>query len=72
MDIELIKKLQAYGFVIFVVVACIGVYAYWFHLKRSEKTGRRNYEQYGNLALNDELSDDVLEVRTPKKEEKGK
>ena len=72
MDIEFIRKLQAYGFVIFVVVACIGVYAYWFYLRRSEKTGRRNYEQYANLALDDELDDDVLEARTPKKEEKGK
>ena len=45
------------------------LYSYWFHLKRSEKTGRRDYEKYSNLALNDDLKDNVLESLTSDKDD---
>ena len=61
MSIETIRELQAYGFYIMLVVMVVILYSYWFHLKRSEKTGRRDYEKYSNLALNDDLKDNVLE-----------
>lgn len=61
MNLELIRELQAYGFFALVVFLVVVLYSYWFHLYRSEKTGRRNYEQYADLALNDEISDRVLE-----------
>ncbi|MDA3077867.1 cytochrome c oxidase, cbb3-type, CcoQ subunit [Campylobacter sp. JMF_06 NA1] len=72
MSVDFIRQLQAYGFIAFVILACLGVYGYWFHLKHSEKTGRRNYEKYANLALDDELGSEIIESRTPTKEEKGK
>ncbi|HEC1752402.1 TPA: cytochrome c oxidase, cbb3-type, CcoQ subunit [Campylobacter lari] len=61
MDLELIRELQAYGFFALVVFLVVVLYSYWFHLYRSEKTGRRNYEKYADLALYDEISDRVLE-----------
>ncbi|TXE88400.1 cytochrome c oxidase, cbb3-type, CcoQ subunit [Campylobacter volucris] len=61
MNLELIRELQAYGFFALVVFLVVVLYSYWFHLYRSEKTGRRNYEQYADLALNDEISDCILE-----------
>ncbi|AJC93707.1 cytochrome c oxidase, cbb3-type, CcoQ subunit [Campylobacter volucris] len=61
MNLELIRELQAYGFFALVVFLVVVLYSYWFHLYKSEKTGRRNYEQYADLALNDEISDRVLE-----------
>ncbi|ELF2320497.1 cytochrome c oxidase, cbb3-type, CcoQ subunit [Campylobacter lari] len=61
MDLELIRELQAYGFFALVVFLVVVLYSYWFHLYRSEKIGRRNYEKYADLALHDEIGDRVLE-----------
>lgn len=61
MDMETMRILQAYGFVFFVVFLCLVLYGYYHHLYKSEKKGRRNYEKYGNLALDDNLTDEPLE-----------
>ena len=69
MSIETIRELQAYGFYIMLVAMVVILYSYWFHLKRSEKIGRRDYEKYSNLALNDDLKDNVLESLTSDKDD---
>ncbi|MBR2163806.1 MAG: cytochrome c oxidase, cbb3-type, CcoQ subunit [Campylobacter sp.] len=61
MSVETMRELQAYGFYIMLVAMVVILYSYWFHLKKSEKTGRRDYEKYSNLALNDDLQDEILE-----------
>lgn len=61
MSIETMRELQAYGYFALLVFMVIVLYSYWFHLKRSEKTGRRNYEKYGKLALDDAISDEFVE-----------
>ena len=61
MSIETMRELQAYGFFILLVFMVVVLYSYWFHLKRSEKTGRRDYEKYSRLALDDSISDDIVE-----------
>lgn len=70
LDIDTIRSLQAYGYAFAVMILSFILYAYWFHLKRSEKTGRRDYEKYGNLVIDDELSDDVIEPKVA--DENGK
>ncbi|ARQ98025.1 MULTISPECIES: cytochrome c oxidase, cbb3-type, CcoQ subunit [Campylobacter] len=69
MSIETMRELQAYGFYIMLVAMVVILYSYWFHLKRSEKIGRRDYEKYSNLALNDDLKDNVLESFTSDKDD---
>ncbi len=61
MSAEMLRTLQGYGFFIFLVAMVVILYSYWFFLKRSEKSGRRDYEKYANLALSDSLDDEVLE-----------
>ncbi|ANE34949.1 cytochrome c oxidase, cbb3-type, CcoQ subunit [Campylobacter hyointestinalis] len=61
MSVETMRELQAYGYFILLVAMVVLLYGYWFHLKKSEKVGRRDYEQYSKLALNDDLSDEILE-----------
>lgn len=61
MSVETIRELQAYGYFVLLVAMVVLLYGYWFHLKKSEKSGRRVYEKYSNLALKDELRDDILE-----------
>ena len=69
MSVETIRELQGYGFFILLVLMVVILYSYWFHLKRAEKTGRRDYEKYSNLALNDDLKDNVLESLTSDKDD---
>lgn len=69
MSIETMRELQAYGFYIMLVAMVVILYSYWFHIKRSEKIGRRDYEKYSNLALNDDLKDNVLESLTSDKDD---
>jgi len=52
---------QGYGFFMLVVFLVVILYAYWFHLYKSEKRGERNYEKYANLALEDDIDDSILE-----------
>ncbi|EAK0815013.1 cytochrome c oxidase, cbb3-type, CcoQ subunit [Campylobacter fetus] len=61
MSVETIRELQVYGYFVLLVAMVVLLYGYWFHLKKSEKSGRRDYEKYSNLALKDELRDDILE-----------
>ncbi|MSN96139.1 cytochrome c oxidase, cbb3-type, CcoQ subunit [Campylobacter sp. FMV-PI01] len=68
MSIETIRTIQAYGYFILIVFLCIGLYGYFFHLHKSEKTGRRNYEKYGNLAVNDDIDDEILESNSSSKQ----
>jgi len=37
------------------------LYGYIIHLYRSEKKGERDYERYGNIALDDEVTSTPIE-----------
>lgn len=63
---ENIREFQAYGYFFLTAFLVITLYAYFFHLYKSEKTGRRNYEQYSKLALNDEIGGEILERKAIK------
>lgn len=63
MSVETLRELQGYGFFILLVAMVVILYSYWFHLTRSEKSGRRNYEKYGRLALDDSLEDKTIEAK---------
>ena len=63
---ENIREFQAYGYFFLTAFLVITLYAYFFHLYKSEKTGRRNYEKYSKLALNDEIGGEILERKAIK------
>ena len=62
-----IEQLRIYGFIIGTGLLSILLYSYIIYLYRSEKKGERDYEKYGNLALDDELDSKLLE-KNPKLE----
>jgi cytochrome c oxidase cbb3-type subunit 4 len=62
-DIESIKEFQAYGYFFLTVFLAVVLYGYIYHLYKSEKTGRRDYEKYANMALNDEIDDEPVEKK---------
>lgn len=68
MEMETIRVIQAYGYFFFTVFMVVVLYGYIYHLYRSEKTGRRNYEKYGNIALNDGINDQPVEKISAKED----
>jgi len=66
-----ISQIQAYAYFIFTAFLVLVLYGYIYHLYSSEKKGRRDYEKYGNLALDDEITDKPVE-EISKEEEKVK
>ena len=56
-----LQQLQIYGYVIMTGVLVVVLYSYIVYLYRSEKKGEKDYEKYGNLALDDELDSKILE-----------
>ncbi|MDP1784833.1 MAG: cytochrome c oxidase, cbb3-type, CcoQ subunit [Sulfuricurvum sp.] len=56
-----IATLQAYGYFFFTAFLVVILYAYIYHLYSSQKNGTRDYEKYGNIALNDDVTDDPIE-----------
>jgi cytochrome c oxidase cbb3-type subunit 4 len=66
-----LKALQAYA-TIFMTIILVGMlYGYIVYLYRSEKKGVKDYEKYGNLALDDEINSKPIEGN-PKLDEKDK
>ncbi len=61
-DMETIRTLQAYGYFFFVAFLVAILYGYIYHLYKAERVGTRNYEQYGNLAVDDEIDDRLIEA----------
>ncbi len=67
-----IAEFQGYGFVFLTGMMVFVLYGYIFHLYRSEKKGERNYEKYGSIALNDEITDKPVEEVSKEKETEKK
>jgi cytochrome c oxidase cbb3-type subunit 4 len=56
-----INTFSAYGYFFFTVFLVVVLYSYIYHLYSSEKKGKRNYERYADMALNDEITDKPVE-----------
>jgi len=61
-----IGELQAYGFFILTALLVFLLYGYIFHLYRSQKTGKRDYEKYGRIALDDDITSEPVEKYSKK------
>lgn len=65
-----IATIQAYAYFFFTGFLVLVLYAYIYHLYSSEKKGTRDYEKYGNIALDDEITDKPVEAVSTDKETK--
>ncbi|NOX15488.1 MAG: cytochrome c oxidase, cbb3-type, CcoQ subunit [Epsilonproteobacteria bacterium] len=72
MDMELIRSLQGWGYVSMIFILTIGLYAYIYHLYKSQRSGVKDYEKYANLALDDELDDSLVEGLSSQDDKKDK
>ena len=58
-----IGEFSAYGYFILTVSLSILFMGYVYHLYTAKKKGTKDYEKYGNIALNDELTDELVEEK---------
>ena len=65
-----LTEMQGYAYFFLTVFLVVILYGYILHLYRSEKKGIRDYEKYGKMALNDELSDAPVEANPKVSKEK--
>lgn len=63
MSFEELVVYQGYGYFFLVIFLTIGLYSYIYHLYKSQREGRRDYEKYANLALDDDIDSSLLENR---------
>lgn len=63
MSFEELVVYQGYGYFFLVLFLTIGLYSYIYHLYKSQREGRRDYEKYANLALDDDIDSSLLENR---------
>jgi cytochrome c oxidase cbb3-type subunit 4 len=64
-----IAEFQAYGYVAAMVVLVFVTYGYAYHLytKKKDASGK-DYEDYSNMALRDDLTDTPVSARSEQKE----
>jgi len=63
MDMD-IRNLQGYASFFMTIFLVIMLYGYIIHLYRSEKKGERDYEKYGQIALDDEITSTPVEDKS--------
>ena len=56
-----IRNIQGYASLFMTIVLVILLYGYIIHLYRSEKKGENDYEKYGKIALDDEITSTPIE-----------
>ena len=55
------RELQGYGSFFMSLFLVVMLYGYIVYLYRSEKKGERDFEKYGNIALDDETTSTPVE-----------
>jgi cbb3-type cytochrome c oxidase CcoQ subunit len=63
-----IAELQSYGFLVLTILLTVGLYSYIYHLYKNRKdVDGHDYEDYGNLALKDDLTDTPVNAKDREK-----
>ena len=64
-----IANLQPYGYFILILLLVIGLYSYIYHLYKNRKDADGiDYEQYSNMALDDDIVDTPVNAVSHDKE----
>ena len=56
-------EFSAYGYFILTISLSVLFMGYVYHLYTAKKKGTKDYEKYGNMALHDELTDELVEEK---------
>jgi len=69
-EYETIRIIQGYAYWFITLLLVVLLYGYIYHLYKSQKSGKIDYEKYARLALDDDLNDALVEKRNNKDEKK--
>lgn len=69
MTAQHIEYIRVGAYFVVTILLIIFLYSYAISMWRRQKNGNRDYEKYGDLAINDSLSDELVEPRTTSKKE---
>ena len=59
-----IAELQSYGFLAVTIFLTVALYAYIYHLYKNRKdVDGHDYEEYSNLALDDDIADTPVNAK---------
>jgi cytochrome c oxidase cbb3-type subunit 4 len=61
LSFEELREVQGYAFFFFITFLTTVLYGYIVHLYKNDKNGTTNYEQYGKIALDDEITSTPIE-----------
>lgn len=67
-----LAEFSGYGYFGLTVFLAVMLWWYIFHLYSSEKRGQKDYEKYGNMALHDEITDELVEKKEEEDLQKSK
>lgn len=56
-----IATFQAYGYFFLTAFLVLVLYAYIYHLYTAKKNSGKDYEEYSNIALHDDITDNPVE-----------
>ena len=65
-----IRELQGYASFFMTIFLVVILYWYIIYLYRSEKKGEKDYEKFGNIALDDEIDSTPINTSDPVSDEK--
>lgn len=69
MTAQHIEYIRVGAYFVVTILLIIFLYSYAISMWRRQKNGIRDYEKYGDLAINDNLNDELVEPRTTSKKE---
>ncbi|STO97169.1 cytochrome c oxidase, cbb3-type, CcoQ subunit [Helicobacter canis] len=70
MEAETIEYLRVGVYFVVTIFLIVFLYSYAVSMWRRQERGIRDYEKYGELAVRDDLNDDLIEPRITEKEQR--
>lgn len=67
--LEFLIEARAYIYLVVTILLVIFLYSYIYHLYSVQRSGKKDYEKYARLALDDSILDTPIEPRKTNKEE---
>lgn len=72
MDYETLITIQGYVKIFLIIITFIIFYSWVYSMYKNEKNGKKDYEKYSTLVLDDKIDSKVLEPRDENSDKKEK
>lgn len=66
--LEFLLEARAYIYLIVTILLVVFLYSYIYHMYSMQRSGKKDYEKYARLALDDGILDTPIELRRTNKD----